>query len=65
MFNSTKKAFEEIEKLPENGQKELAQIIQDELSRENTFLRNQKSLSQMAKEALDQYKAGKTSNKAW
>jgi hypothetical protein len=65
MFNSTKKAFEEIEKLPENGQKELAQIIQDELSRENTFLRNQKSLSQMAKEALYQYKAGKTSNKAW
>ncbi len=65
MIDAIKKAFEEIEKLPEKKQQELAQLIQDELSWENTFLQNQGQLSQMAKEALGEYKAGKTSEKEW
>ncbi len=65
MIDAIKKAFEEIEKLPEKKQQELAQLIQDELSWENTFLQYQGQLSQMANEALNEYKAGKALEKEW
>lgn len=54
MIDAIKKAFEEIEKLPEKKQQELAQLIHDELSWENTFIQNQDQLSQMANEALSE-----------
>lgn len=65
MIDAVKKAIEEIEKLSEKKQQELAQLIQDELSWDSTLLQNQDQLSQMAKEAVHEYKTGKTSNKDW
>ncbi|MEP6645980.1 MAG: hypothetical protein ABJC12_02735 [Saprospiraceae bacterium] len=65
MIDAIKKAFAEIEKLHEKKQQELAQLIHDELSWENTFLQNQDLLSQMANEALNEYKTGKISDKEW
>lgn len=65
MIDPVKKAFQEIEKLPKKKQLELAQLIQDELSWENTFSQSQEKLSQLAKEALNEYKKGNASDKNW
>jgi len=65
MIDPVKKAFQEIEKLPKKKQLELAQLIQDELSWDKTFQQNQDKLSQLAKEALTEYKKGNVSDKNW
>ena len=65
MIDPIKKAFQEIEKLPKKKQLELAQLIQDELSWDNTFQQSQDKLSQLAKEALTEYKKGNVSDKNW
>ena len=65
MIDPIKKAFQEIEKLPKKKQLELAQLIQDELSWDKTFQQNQDKLSQLAKEALTEYKKGNVSDKNW
>jgi hypothetical protein len=65
MNDQVKKAFQEIEKLPRKEQLELAQLIQDELSWDKTFQQNQDKLSQLAKEALTEYKKGNVSDKTW
>ena len=65
MIDSVKKAIKEIEKLSEKKQQEMAQLIHEEISWDSTLLQNQDQLSQMAKEAVNEYKTGKTSNKDW
>ena len=65
MIDPVKKAFQEIEKLPKAKQLELAQLIQDELSWDATFAQTQDKLSQLAKEALTEYKKGNVSDKNW
>jgi len=55
MIGEIKKAFQEIEKLPKKKQLELAQLIQDELNWDKTFLQSQDKLSQLAEEALAEY----------
>ena len=65
MIDPVKKAFQEIEKLPRKKQLELAQLIQEELSWDNTFQQSQDKLSQLAKEALSEYKKGNVSDKNW
>ena len=65
MIDPVKKAFQEIEKLPKKEQLELAQLIQDELSWDNTFQQNQDKLSELAKKALSEYKKGNVSDKNW
>ena len=65
MIDPIKKAFQEIEKLPKKKQLELAQLIQDELSWDNTFQQSQDKLSQLAKGALTEYKKGNVSDKNW
>ena len=65
MIDQVKKAFQKIEKLPKKKQLELAQLIQDELNWDNTFLQSQEKLSQIAKEALTEYKKGNVSDKNW
>ena len=65
MIDPVKKAFHDIEKLPRNKQLESAQLIQDELSWDNTFQQSQDKLSQLAKEALTEYNKGNVSDKDW
>jgi hypothetical protein len=65
MIDPVKKAFQEIEKLPRKEQLELAILIQDELSWDNTFQQSQDKISQLAKEALTEYKKGNVSDKNW
>ena len=65
MIDQLKKAIHQIEKLPENKQIEIANLIQDELSWDATILQSQDELAFLAKEALKEYKEGKTSGKDW
>ncbi len=65
MIEQVKRAIQQIEKLPESKQIEMAKLIQDELSWDATILQSQNQLASMAKEALKEYKEGKTSDESW
>ncbi len=65
MIEQVKRAFQQIEKLSESKQIEIAKLIQDELSWDATILQSQDQLASLAKEALQEYKEGKTSDKSW
>ena len=65
MIDQVKKAIQQIEKLPESKQIEIAKLIQDELSWDTTILQSQDKLVSLAKEALKDYKDGKASDKHW
>ena len=65
MIDQLKKAIHQIEKLPENKQIEIANLIEDELNWDATILQSQDELATLAKEALKEYKEGKTSGNDW
>lgn len=65
MIEQVKRAIQQIEKLPESKQIEIAKLIQDELSWDATILQSQDQLTSLAKEALKEYKEGKTSDESW
>ena len=49
----------------EEKQIEIAKLIQDELSWDATILQSQDQLASLSKEALKEYKEGKTSDESW
>jgi hypothetical protein len=65
MIEQVKRAIQQIEKLPESKQLEIAMLIHDELSWDATILQSQDQLASLANEALKEYKKGKTSDKSW
>ena len=65
MIEQVKRAIQQIEKLPESKQIEIAKLIHNELSWDATILQSQDQLTSLAKEALKEYKEGKTSNDSW
>ena len=65
MIEQVKRAIQQIEKLPESKQIEIAKLIQDELSWDATILQSQDQLASLAKEALKEYKECKTSDESW
>ena len=65
MIEQVKRAIQQIEKLPKSKQIKIAKLIQDELSWDATILQSQDQLASLAKEALKEYKEGKTSNDSW
>ncbi len=65
MIEQVKRAIQQLEKLPESKQIEIAKLIQDELSWDATILQSQDQLASLAKEALKEYKEGKTSDDSW
>jgi len=60
MTKLLEKAFEALNKLPENEQDNFAQLIIDDLKWDNSFTTSQDMLLSMANEALEEYKNGKT-----
>lgn len=65
MIDQLKKVIHQIKKLPEFKQIEIANLIHDELSWDATILQSQDELASLAKEALKEYREGKTSGKDW
>lgn len=65
MIDQVKKVFEQLEKLPAKKQEEIANLVLAELSWDHTFDQTQDQLSALAREATQEYKDGKTSDKDW
>jgi hypothetical protein len=60
MIEELKIAITKAEKLPNKQQKEIAELIINEVEWEISFQSSPDKLSQMAEEALTEYKLGKT-----
>ncbi len=64
MKGALQKAFEEVSKLPETEQEVLGQWLLDELESERRwdelFARSSDTLSELAREALAEHRAGRT-----
>ncbi len=59
MTKLLEKAFEALNKLPENEQDSFAQLIIEDLKWDDSFTSSQDVLLSMANEALEEYKTGK------
>jgi len=60
MVDELKKALDKAGNLPENQQRALAELILKEIEWDLAFQSSNEKLSSLAKEALTDYKAGKT-----
>lgn len=60
MTKLLEKAFSELNRLPEKEQNEFARLIIDDLKWDKSYDESQDLIALMAKEALIEYKAGKT-----
>lgn len=56
-----KEAIAKVEQLKDEDQKAIAKLLEEELQWNNTFQSSQTQLSNLANEALDKYRSGKTS----
>lgn len=65
MVTELKEVISSLEKLKDEEQREIAKILKDEISWEATFKNSQEELSNLANEALQEYKAGKTRQTDW
>lgn len=60
-----KEAISKVEQLKDEDQKAIAKLLEEELQWSKTFESLQTPLSNLANEALDEYRRGKTSEKDW
>jgi hypothetical protein len=65
MISQVKKVLEQLENLPANKQLEIARLIEDELNWDDTFEQSQEQLSNLAREASEEYSTGETSDDDW
>jgi K+/H+ antiporter YhaU regulatory subunit KhtT len=65
MVAELKEVISKVEQLQEEEQKQIAKLLEDELQWDATFQKTQDQLSNLAQEALAEYKAGKTKNEDW
>lgn len=60
MISELKKAIEKAEKLSEDKQRIIADLIINEIGWDDSFKQSSDKLSMLAEEALEEYKKGKT-----
>lgn len=60
MVDELKKAMDKAGQLPEKQQKLIAELVLNEIEWDHAFQSSPEKLSTLAKEALSEYKAGKT-----
>lgn len=65
MVTELKQVIQKIEQLNNDEQISLAKMIGEELEWENTLANTQDKLSLLAKEAIEEYKSGKTKTGNW
>ena len=65
MVAELKEVISKVEQLDEEEQKQLAKLLEGEIKWDTTFQKTQDQLSNLAQEALAEYKAGKTQNEDW
>jgi hypothetical protein len=65
MVTELKEVISNIEQLKDEEQRQIAKMLQDELSWDTTFQNTQEKLGMLAQESLDEYKTGKTQQTDW
>ena len=65
MTNQVKKTIQKIEALPEKAQEDIAKLILEELSWNQTFETTQGKLANLAREANEENLSGKTNDQDW
>ena len=65
MVTELKEVISAIEKLKDEEQRQIAKMLTDEISWDAAFQNTQDKLSNLAQEAIDEYKAGKTMQTDW
>ncbi len=65
MIAELKEVMSKVEKLDNEEQKQIAKLIEEEIKWESTIQNSESQLSNLAQEALSEYKAGKTKQADW
>lgn len=65
MVAELKEVLLKVEQLDEEEQKQIARLLEDEIQWNTTFEKTQDQLSNLAQEALAEYKAGKAKKEDW
>ncbi len=65
MIAELKEVILKVEQLKDEEQREIAKLLEDEIKWDTTLLNTQDKLSNLAEEALLEYKAGKTKQEDW
>ncbi len=65
MITELKEAIDKVEQLPEEQQRMIARMLEEEMQWDRTLHNSQDALSALAHEALGEYKAGKTKKGDW
>ena len=65
MVAELKEVILKVEQLEDEEQKQIAKLLEDEIQWSTTFQKTQNQLSNLAQEALDEYKIGKAKNHDW
>jgi len=65
MVAELKEVISKVEQLKDEEQKQIAKLLEDEIRWDSTFNKTQSQLSNLADEALAEYKAGETKNEDW
>ncbi len=65
MIAELKEVISTIEKLKDEGQREIAKKLSDEINWDTTLQNNQDKLNSLVRQALNEYKSGKTQQRDW
>ncbi len=65
MVAELKEVISKVEKLQDDEQKQLAKLLEEEIEWNTTFEKTQNQLSNLAQEAIAEYKAGETRKEDW
>jgi K+/H+ antiporter YhaU regulatory subunit KhtT len=65
MVTELKDVISRVEQLDNEEQKQIAKLLEDEIKWESTLQTSQSQLSNLANEAIAEYKAGKTKQGDW
>ena len=65
MIAELKEVILKVEQLEDDEQKQIAKMLEDEIKWDTTLLNTQEKLSNLAEEALHEYKTGKTKQEDW
>ncbi|MGI8581009.1 MAG: hypothetical protein ACR2KX_02375 [Chitinophagaceae bacterium] len=65
MVTELKEVISSIEKLKDEEQREIAKMLTDEMNWDTTLQNSQEKLDNLAQEALNEYKSGKTQQTGW
>ena len=65
MVAELKEVISKIEKLKDEEQREIAKMLNDEMNWDTTLQNSQEKLNNLAQEALNEYKSGKTQQTDW